>query len=262
MKRRMMFILLLLIAGAIVNVAVACAVAWWVEADSRPSIVRVPTERDAAWWDKVVAEGTANSIGAVIVMHDAWPMTIHKAFSDQGGRLRVEDGSVAIDLGEPQHVSLGELSLEPLFDRSGGIASRQDDVPPDTEAETAPHVIVSEARIGVPMRTAALHFVNIIPAAPPNPAVQITGTVRFGMESTGRYVPNWEHFDSAALLWPGFIINTLIYALLLWLLFIAPLAALRMLRRRRGQCEKCAYPVGTSPICTECGAAVLCRSDT
>ncbi len=54
----------------------------------------------------------------------------------------------------------------------------------------------------------------------------------------------------------GFIINTLFYALLLWLLLFAPFAARRMLRRRRGQCEKCAYPIGVSPVCTECGAAV------
>jgi len=31
----------------------------------------------------------------------------------------------------------------------------------------------------------------------------------------------------------------------------------RMIRRRRGQCERCAYPVGTSERCTECGAAVI-----
>jgi hypothetical protein len=57
-------------------------------------------------------------------------------------------------------------------------------------------------------------------------------------------------------IWPGFIVNTLFYALLLWLMFFAPFAARRTRRRRRGLCEKCAYPIGTSPICTECGAAV------
>ena len=68
---------------------------------------------------------------------------------------------------------------------------------------------------------------------------------------------NWE--DIALPLCPirlGFIINTLFYVLLLWLLFFAPFAARRMLRRRRGLCEMCAYPVGASPVCTECGAAV------
>lgn len=31
-------------------------------------------------------------------------------------------------------------------------------------------------------------------------------------------------------------------------------------RRRSGLCEKCAYPIGVSPVCTECGAAVV-RND-
>ncbi|TVQ58055.1 MAG: hypothetical protein EA377_00400 [Phycisphaerales bacterium] len=57
-------------------------------------------------------------------------------------------------------------------------------------------------------------------------------------------------------IFPGFAINTLFYALLLWLLLFAPFAARRMIRCRRGLCAKCAYPVGVSPVCTECGAAV------
>lgn len=56
-------------------------------------------------------------------------------------------------------------------------------------------------------------------------------------------------------IWTGFIVNTLVYAALLWLLVAAPFTARRMIRRRRGLCEKCAYPVGVSPVCTECGAA-------
>lgn len=60
-----------------------------------------------------------------------------------------------------------------------------------------------------------------------------------------------------AIRYDGLIVNTLVYALLLWLIFFAPFAARRALRRRRGTCEKCAYPIGTSPVCTECGAAVV-----
>ena len=57
-------------------------------------------------------------------------------------------------------------------------------------------------------------------------------------------------------LWPGFAINTVFYAFILWLLFAAPFALRRRRRIRRGLCPKCAYPVGTSDVCTECGAAV------
>ena len=57
-------------------------------------------------------------------------------------------------------------------------------------------------------------------------------------------------------LWPGFAINTIFYAAVLWL----PFAALGGLRRRRrikrGLCPACAYPVGDSAVCTECGKNV------
>jgi hypothetical protein len=54
-------------------------------------------------------------------------------------------------------------------------------------------------------------------------------------------------------LWPGFAINTIFYALLLWPLVAAPGFVRRRLRRRRGLCPGCAYPIGTSDVCTECG---------
>ena len=57
-------------------------------------------------------------------------------------------------------------------------------------------------------------------------------------------------------IWPGFAINTVFYAAVLWLLFAAPFALRRRRRIKRGLCPKCAYPVGTSDTCTECGAGV------
>jgi hypothetical protein len=53
--------------------------------------------------------------------------------------------------------------------------------------------------------------------------------------------------------WPGFAINTFFYAATLWLLFAAPGRVRRWRRIRRGMCVKCAYPVGASDVCTECG---------
>jgi hypothetical protein len=60
--------------------------------------------------------------------------------------------------------------------------------------------------------------------------------------------------------WPGFAINTALYAAILWLLFAAPFALRRCRRIKRGLCPACAYPVGTSDVCTECGAAVKSRT--
>lgn len=54
----------------------------------------------------------------------------------------------------------------------------------------------------------------------------------------------------------GFMINTLFYAAILWLLFATP-HAFRLMKRgwrsERGLCPKCGYPIGTSAVCTECG---------
>ncbi len=57
-------------------------------------------------------------------------------------------------------------------------------------------------------------------------------------------------------IWPGFAINTIFYAAILWMLFAAPMLARRKRRIKRGLCPACAYPVGTSAVCTECGEAV------
>jgi len=67
---------------------------------------------------------------------------------------------------------------------------------------------------------------------------------------------NYQRALPLCPIWPGFAINTLFYAGVLWMLFAAPFALRRMIRRRRGRCALCAYPIGQSPICTECGAAV------
>jgi hypothetical protein len=59
-------------------------------------------------------------------------------------------------------------------------------------------------------------------------------------------------------LWPGFGLNTLFYAAILATIFLVPAYIRRTLRRRGGRCPTCAYPIGASPTCTECGSAA-CR---
>ena len=57
-------------------------------------------------------------------------------------------------------------------------------------------------------------------------------------------------------IWPGFALNTLLYAAILWLLIASPFVLRRFLRVRGGLCPKCAYPMGESAVCTECGRAL------
>ncbi len=57
-------------------------------------------------------------------------------------------------------------------------------------------------------------------------------------------------------IWPAFIANTLFYAAILWLLIYGLSVLRRLLRLRRGLCPKCAYPMGESSVCTECGVTL------
>ncbi len=60
-------------------------------------------------------------------------------------------------------------------------------------------------------------------------------------------------------IWPGIAVNTLFYATLLWLLLLGRFALRRFLRVRRGLCPTCAYPIGESSVCTECGEPLPTR---
>ena len=58
-------------------------------------------------------------------------------------------------------------------------------------------------------------------------------------------------------IWPGFAINTLFYAGIVWLLIPGPFALRRLIRRRRGLCPACGYDIrhGEHEACPECGLA-------
>ncbi len=62
--------------------------------------------------------------------------------------------------------------------------------------------------------------------------------------------------------WLPFALNTLLYSLVLWLLIPGPFVLRRFLRLRRGLCPKCAYPMGDSAVCTECGGELPKRAST
>lgn len=54
----------------------------------------------------------------------------------------------------------------------------------------------------------------------------------------------------------GFATDTVILGAIVWVLVAIPFALRRRRRTRRGLCARCAYPVGASDVCTECGARV------
>jgi hypothetical protein len=57
-------------------------------------------------------------------------------------------------------------------------------------------------------------------------------------------------------IWPGFLVNSVLFATPLWLIFDGIRMVRRIVRRRLGLCADCAYPISANPVCTECGASV------
>ena len=57
-------------------------------------------------------------------------------------------------------------------------------------------------------------------------------------------------------IWTGFAVDTLFYATILWLLIPGPFVLRRFVRLKRGRCVKCGYPMGQSVVCSECGKAL------
>ncbi len=59
-------------------------------------------------------------------------------------------------------------------------------------------------------------------------------------------------------IWPGFAINTVFYAAILWLLMFGVFTTRSLIRRKRGHCIKCSYDLrgAEHEACPECGVEV------
>jgi hypothetical protein len=120
---------------------------------------------------------------------------------------------------------------------------------------------VYEERFGFPMQSAAkwsTHTleVNAWPSTPQPAARVLDG----GWWAFSRL----QGLDAVRFplrpIWPGLIINSIVYSLAAWALWRGVAAMRARCRRKLGDvCLKCRYPRGTSPVCTECGEPYLAR---
>jgi DNA-directed RNA polymerase subunit RPC12/RpoP len=69
-------------------------------------------------------------------------------------------------------------------------------------------------------------------------------------------IQDWNRLIPLEPIWPGFAINTIFYAALLWVLWVAPGKIRRFVRVRAHRCPACGYRIaeGVGPNCSECGA--------
>ncbi len=219
MRRRLLIVAVFLLAGAVVNVAVAWGCAMW------GSLSRVES-----------------SIGVMSVIDDETCVVYR---FDWKGATRY-----MVDWNSLTSRNPFWTSAERALPRWAAVSFPNAD---EFLSYTKTHV---DAR-GWPMRTlwSCFHY--------PLVGQTIGETRGVRIPRRPRIVNNDLYVTYLPLgpIWTGLAINTVFYAAILWPLICGPFALRRLIRRRRGLCRKCAYPMGNSNVCTECGRAVPGRME-
>ena len=221
MRRRTIRIALLLLAGAAMNVAVA----WggMVTTVSRGQVTARPATPGERWWVSVPTD---------------WPATPRTVLEP--------DASADLVLQQMRSVA------SRLLFRASHASQRAWD--PHTGAGASRSFHLSRLRCGSPMLSLQMRvgWVDSGVAARPIRLRQFDGA--FHTPGFGRYIP--PLVLPVRPVWPGFAVNTLCYAALLGIVLAIPGMVRTAVRRRRGQCIHCGYPIGVSEVCTECGKIV------
>ncbi len=231
MRRRLITILIFLLAGAVVNVAVAWGCALWLDSGGpiHSSPKRGVTAADyPRWWVWVI---------------DARGSTMVKSWASRDpprlGALPPDATQDEIDAwlsGEPIRVP-NDLVPVPAWSRASAMP---------TEANYGQgKAAIWEDAAGWPMRgRASLHQEDV---------GQHAGTswgLRFVASQGFLGLPRVLPLRPIPV---GFAVNAIFYAAVLWLLISGPFVLRRFIRVKRGLCPACAYPMGEAAVCTECG---------
>jgi len=221
-KRRLLIAAIFLLAGAVVNVAVAWGCAVFIDPTGAPSEVGA-------------TQGLAGQL---------W--FIHK--HDRGSAVRIRALRVSGRLDEVDEIFLIGASLVPSW---SNLSARLDQQRASEGGHTKPFERIADAygwpilsmwcgfgwdHLHWPKVLMDPHWCAILVMPRPSP-------------------DKWRSLRALPLrpIWPGFAINTILYATFLWLLIPGPVLLRRFIRVKRGRCPACAYPVGESDVCSECG---------
>jgi hypothetical protein len=243
MKRRLLIIAIFLLAGALVNVAVAWGILWrkdW------------STVFPAQW-----QEGEEWPWPREVPAH--WPDMAHAHLRAKGFGVRAQ-----VYLAERPPNSLLTFAGQMRKERERRTEERRRRYNKDRE-----HFSVDVCRAGWPMLGLGWESwqewlkhgrKGEPPRSRPRSAVRTKGHpprsnwwvwgIPVQMSTSTGLIRNHLPIRPS---WPGFAVNTAFYAAILWLLIPGPFALRRSIRRRRDLCPACAYPMGNAAVCTECG---------
>ncbi len=224
MKRRLLKLAVFLLLGAVVNVAVAWGLAYSILYDS---LMDGPTRRIGVFFS------TANG--------PCWAFLCVKRFGSVGiSAKNVND----------KDVPTADWSYRPdLVPHWSRMRNR-----PRFTGESYQHRLMEDAR-GWPFLTLSCAYTSVVVV----PGFKVVD----GIEVKSHPDPSRATVRSIALplepIWPGFAINTIFYATILWPVILGPFALRRFIRRKRGLCVACGYDLrhAEHDACPECGAAIL-----
>ncbi len=230
LKRRLLIIAIFLLAGAVVNVAVAWGCAAWI--DVRPSRPRTGWQDDAS---------LSRDFGWVIKRRDAFGATrVTAMMRRQPINMSMLFGLIRIKT-EPQDYE----PLAEILPRWSALA----DVSQRRQIERVTTFAWEDAR-GWPCRTLRCRW------DPTQGSASFSGGISL---TPRRSTTPIKFLDMRALpcspVWQGIMSNTLFYAAILWLVIPGPFVLRRFLRVRRGLCLACGYDLrhGEHEACPECG---------
>ena len=228
MKRRVLMVLALLVAGAVVNMAVAWGCAVWIPA-SGPYI----GERRAASLTELEADG-------------AWRFWAIERYARSGAVLYRSHWDTRSELLDCDEITTRSTDLKPseLAPSWAGLRT-----PPAADYE-----IRHAHAYGWPFISMWQDYLYT--------GGGYGGDLVHGLQLA--FLPADGGFARAVPLcpiWPGFAVNALFYAAVLCVPICGLFALRRLIRRRRGLCPACAYPMGESAVCTECGKPLPGRAE-
>jgi hypothetical protein len=231
-----MIIALVLIAGAIINVAVAWGCSFW-NSEMYPMIGHTGWHLNQQVFDAHLYKNRSSC--RVVTREDREMNGEHRAVTPQG-------------LQAIRHILTSEGF--PRWSYPWQTLNHSE------SADRAEQQTVSDRASGWPLLTMRCRFLGQSQLGPIPP-----------LECGIRLEPRFAHtfptkiYIHRALplrpIWPGFAINTIFYAAVLWVLFAVPVKVRRWRRIKRGLCAACGYSLhqSLSDKCPECGAAIILR---
>lgn len=221
MRQRLVTIPMLLLVAVLANVGVAWGFALCARSGWSSETLGMRRLEDATWWGRRL---------------------------DRPGEVLV--GSNTAAAGPPSQVEADPDEVIPRWARI--------DAPPGT---SEPGVWVSHSvyAFGWPFVAMCYDVRSVSRDDPPSATLDVSNGIVLDLprqRGSGFVVGTRLRALPLRVLPLGAAANVLIDAISLWLVVVAPLDLRRRLRRRRGLCPSCAYPVGQSGVCSECGARV------